>query len=72
MTYRDAITIEVRRLEVSPLRSGDMSLQIDMTDRQVKEAICCLLGGLPEQEGHLLLRSEFPEMFSEITEELPS
>jgi hypothetical protein len=44
---------------------GDRSigLDINMTNRQVRDAILNLIGGMPEQEAYEWLRGEFPAWF---------
>lgn len=39
-------------------------LDIDMSDRQLYEAICVLLGSMPEAKAADMIRSEFPELFA--------
>lgn len=38
-------------------------VQFDMTHDQVRQAICVLLGSLPQEEASRFLRSEFEELF---------
>lgn len=44
-----------------------IALELSMTDRQMREAVLNLLGGMPEQQACEWLRSEFPAWF-EVTE----
>lgn len=46
-------------------RAGNraISLELRMTDRQCREAVLNLLGGMPEQQSCEWLRSEFPAWF---------
>lgn len=38
-------------------------LDVTLSDRQLYEAICVLLGSMPEAKAADLIRSEFPELF---------
>ena len=40
-----------------------IALELSMTDRQAREAVLNLLGGMPEQDAFEWLRSEFPAWF---------
>ena len=55
--------------EVTPLNGGAYGRQlrvgVSMGSEQIKLAILNLLGGMPEQDAYNMLRSEFPEWFTE-------
>ena len=41
-----------------------IGVELEMTDRQMRDAVIDLLGGMPEQEASDWLRSEFPNWFA--------
>jgi hypothetical protein len=41
-----------------------IGLELDMTDRQVREAVLDMLGSMPSTEAREWLRSELPEWFA--------
>ena len=48
--------------------TGNRSIGVElwMTDRQVREAVLNLLGGMPEKDAAEWLRSEFPGWFAAV------
>ena len=63
-----AVYIECQSVEsmlpVGSAGSRAIAAELNMTDRQVRDAILNLLGGMPEQEAFEWLRSEHPAWFA--------
>lgn len=61
------VCIDCQRVESMQPQGGtgnrNIAVELSMTDRQVRDAILNLLGGMPEQQACEWLRSEFPAWF---------
>lgn len=60
--YAKTANISTSTLSIFGERSS-LILDIDMSDRQIYEAILTLLGSMPEEKAANMIRSEFPELF---------
>ena len=65
MKLRGIKATEVVCVAGSPHDGRQVEVQVDMTTAQVCQAICVLLGSLPQEEASRFLRSEFEELFDE-------